>query len=48
VGIVTASRGLLEIIVFMLILAILRTRVNWKAVGESLRTRVMAEPKTAE
>jgi uncharacterized membrane protein len=29
----TASRGLLEIIVFMLILSLLRTRIDWKSIG---------------
>ena len=47
-GILTATRGLVEIIVFMLLLSILRTNVEWKTLGGSLRARLMAEPKPAE
>jgi hypothetical protein len=32
-----ATRGLLEIIVFMLILSLLRTRIDWKKTGSTLR-----------
>jgi hypothetical protein len=44
----TATRGLLEIIVFMLLLSIMRTNVEWKTLGTSLRARLMPEPKPAE
>ena len=40
VGIVTATRGLLEICLFMLILSWLRTRIDWKGIRLSLRTRI--------
>jgi len=39
-GIVTATRGLAEICLAMVILAMLRTRVDWKALGLSLRSRI--------
>jgi uncharacterized membrane protein len=42
VGIATATRGLFEIFLFMLILSILRTRVDWKGIGAALRSRVRA------
>jgi hypothetical protein len=29
----TASRGLLEICLFMLVLSLLRTRIDWKRIG---------------
>ena len=48
VGIAAASRGLLEICLFMLILSLLRTRVNWKSLGASLRARLTPEPKPAD
>jgi hypothetical protein len=40
VGIATASRGLLEICLFMLILAMLRTRIDWKSLRLTLRARI--------
>lgn len=40
VGIATASRGLLEICVFMLILSMLRTRIDWKSLRLTLRARI--------
>jgi len=46
VGIVTASRGLAEICLFMLILSLLRTRIDWKAIARSLRARIL-QPKPA-
>jgi len=39
VGIATASRGLVEIFLFMLILSMLRTRIDWKSLRVSLRSR---------
>jgi len=48
VGIGTATRGLVEIFLFMLILSIIRTHIEWKTLGTSLRARLMAEPKPAE
>lgn len=48
VGIATATRGLVEIFLFMLILSIIRTHIEWKTVGTSLRARLMAEPKPAD
>ena len=39
-GIPTATRGLLEITVLMLIISILRTRVDWKALRLGLRARI--------
>ncbi len=48
VGIATATRGLLEIFLFMLILSIVRTHIEWKTLGTSLRARLMAEPKPAD
>ena len=48
VGIATATRGLIEICVFMLILSVIRTRTDWKALGASLRGRLTPEPKPAE
>jgi hypothetical protein len=48
VGIGTATRGLLEIFLFMLILSIIRTHIEWKTLGTSLRARLMAEPKAAD
>jgi uncharacterized membrane protein len=47
-GIATASRGLAEIFVFMLILSIIRTRIEWKTLGTSLRARLMPKPKPAD
>ncbi len=47
-GIATATRGLVEIFVFMLILSIVRTHIDWKTLGRSLRARRMAEPKPAD
>jgi hypothetical protein len=35
-----ASKGLLEIILFMLVLSILRTRINWKMLAVTLRARM--------
>lgn len=43
----TATRGLVEIFVFMLILSILRTKIDWKALAISLRTRLTPQPKPA-
>jgi hypothetical protein len=40
VGIATASRGLLEICVFMLILSMLRTRIDWKSLRLTWRARI--------
>ena len=40
VGVATATRGLLEICVSMLILSMLRTRVDWNALRVSLRARI--------
>ncbi len=40
VGIRTASSGLLTIFLMMLILSLLRTRVNWKALRIGLRARI--------
>ena len=40
VGIATASRGLVEICVFMLILSMLRTRIDWKSLRLTLRARI--------
>ena len=40
VGIATATRGLVEICVFMLILSLVRTRVDWKALGASQKLEV--------
>lgn len=40
VGIATATRGLAEICLFMLILSMLRTRIDWKARRLSLRARI--------
>jgi len=40
VGVATATRGLLEICVFMLILSMLRTRIDWKTLRLSLRSRI--------
>ena len=48
VGVATASRGLLEICLFMLILSLLRTRIAWKSLTASLRTRLAPEPKPAD
>jgi len=48
VGIATATRGLIEIFIFMLILSVIRTRTDWKALGASLRGRLTPEPKPAE
>ena len=48
VGIGTATRGLVEIFVFMLILSIVRTNIEWKSLGTSLRARLMPEPKPAD
>lgn len=47
VGIPTASLGLLTIFLMMLALSLLRSRVDWKAIGQSLRTRNF-QPKPAE
>jgi len=47
-----ATRGLLEIFIFMLILSLLRTRVDWRRFGWSKKqsppTRLSAEPRTNE
>jgi len=43
VGIATATRGLAEICLFMLILSMLRTRLDWKALRLTLRPRT-SEP----
>jgi len=40
VGIATATRGLAEICLFMLILSMLRTRIDWKALRLNLRSRI--------
>jgi fucose 4-O-acetylase-like acetyltransferase len=40
VGIPTATRGLIEIVVFMLVLAALRTRIDWKAMRLGVRARI--------
>ena len=40
VGIATATRGLAEIFFFMLILSLLRTRIDWKNLRLSLRARI--------
>jgi fucose 4-O-acetylase-like acetyltransferase len=40
VGIPTATRGLVEIFLFMLILSLLRTRIDWKNLRLSLRARI--------
>ncbi len=47
VSIATATRGLLEIFVFMLILSILRTRVDWKSLTTSLRARFLSSQPAA-
>lgn len=39
-GIATATRGLAEICLFMLILSLLRTRIDWKAARLTLRARI--------
>jgi hypothetical protein len=44
VGIRTASLGLLTIFLMMLALSLLRTRIDWKAVAQSLRARI-SQPK---
>ena len=52
VGIATATRGLIEITVAMLILSILRTRIDWKKLASSLterlRTRATLRPSAQE
>ena len=40
VGIATATRGLAEICLFMLILSMLRTRIDWRALRLNLRARI--------
>ena len=40
VGIATATRGLVEIFLFMLILSLLRTRIDWKNLRLSSRARI--------
>ncbi len=40
VGVATATRGLAEICLFMLILSMLRTRIDWKALRLTLRSRI--------
>jgi surface polysaccharide O-acyltransferase-like enzyme len=40
VGIAAATRGLIEIFLFMLILSILRTRIHWKGLRLTLRERI--------
>jgi uncharacterized membrane protein len=40
VGIATASRGLIEICLFMLVLSMLRTRIDWKSLRLALRARI--------
>ncbi len=47
VGIATASRGLAEICLSMLILSMLRTRIDWKALAGSLRTRFLSSQPAA-
>jgi uncharacterized membrane protein len=47
VSIATATRGLVEIFVFMLILSILRTRVDWKSLAISLRARFLSSQPAA-
>jgi predicted acyltransferase len=42
VGINTASLGLLTIFLMMLALSMLRTRIDWKTVGRSLRMKIFA------
>lgn len=42
VGIATATRGLLEIFLFMLLLSLIRTRIDWKSIAAALRSRVRA------
>jgi fucose 4-O-acetylase-like acetyltransferase len=42
----TASLGLLAIFLMMLALSLLRTRIDWKAAGHSLRARIF-QPKPA-
>jgi len=44
----SATVGLVEIIIFMLILSLLRTRIDWRNLAASLRSRQMPEPKAAE
>jgi fucose 4-O-acetylase-like acetyltransferase len=43
----TASLGLLMIFLMMLALSLLRTRVNWKDLGDSLRTRLVPTKRSA-
>jgi uncharacterized membrane protein len=43
----TASLGLLMIFLMMLALSLLRTRVNWKDLGDSLRTRLVPAKPSA-
>jgi predicted acyltransferase len=47
VGIRTASLGLLTIFLMMLGLSLLRTRIDWKSVANSLRARIF-QPKPAD
>ena len=47
VGIATASRGLAEICLCMLLLSILRTRIDWKAFASTLRAHIMPEARPA-
>jgi Heparan-alpha-glucosaminide N-acetyltransferase, catalytic len=47
VGIATATRGLAEICLFMLILSMLRTRIDWKALRASLRSRFLSSQPAA-
>ncbi len=44
----TASRGLLEIILFMLILSLIRTRIDWKRIdGKNIRWKKMSRVQPA-
>jgi len=42
-----ATWGLVEIFLFMLVLSILRTKIDWKALASSLRTRLTPQPRPA-
>jgi hypothetical protein len=47
VGIATATRGLIEIFLFMLILSIARTRFDWKKMKKIDWTRIGRKPMVA-
>lgn len=47
VTIATATRGLVEIFVFMLFLSMLRTRIDWKSLTTSLRARFLSSQPAA-